>query len=381
MPKISELDTLTSVTSDDFVVVVNDPGGAPSTNKITVSNFANTVAQFVPYASNVASGTIKVGENLSVNTSGFLNNSTANLPTTGRSEGFVVTWDAVTNAAIWQAFSGVHDYTLVTSSPYTVVEHDDIIFADCNTNNGNITIILPDTSSAVPPSLGKAYTIKNIYPAGFKVTVATASGISSGSNILENPVTGNFVVNFDITQKGDVQDFIWDGTVWRHLGSQTLPIFYTSTDTYAQVAIKNASAGQNASADLAIYNNQGDEVAGTGPFVDVGISSNTYSNSTVYEIYGPSDSYVYNDGGKLIVGTSSVGTNIVFHTGGTMLTHTRLTISNTSITANTGTLFASPMTTKASNANGTAGQICWDTNNIYICVGTNSWKKAALTTY
>lgn len=75
MPKISELNPISSVTSDDFVLVVNDPGGAPSTNKITVLNFANTVAQFITYASNVTSGTIKVGDNLSVNATGFLNNS------------------------------------------------------------------------------------------------------------------------------------------------------------------------------------------------------------------------------------------------------------------------------------------------------------------
>ena len=63
-----------------------------------------------------------------------------------------------------------------------------------------------------------------------------------------------------------------------------------------------------------------------------------------------------------------------------------VTINNTlatdlSVTGNvtvTG-LFSAPQTTKASNAPGTAGQICWDANYIYVCTATNTWKRTALT--
>jgi len=44
----------------------------------------------------------------------------------------------------------------------------------------------------------------------------------------------------------------------------------------------------------------------------------------------------------------------------------------------TGILKA-PQTTKASNATGTPGQICWDANYIYICTATNTWKRSTLT--
>jgi hypothetical protein len=44
-----------------------------------------------------------------------------------------------------------------------------------------------------------------------------------------------------------------------------------------------------------------------------------------------------------------------------------------------GTLFQAPQSTKASNAIGTLGQICWDSNYIYICTATNTWKRVALT--
>ena len=43
------------------------------------------------------------------------------------------------------------------------------------------------------------------------------------------------------------------------------------------------------------------------------------------------------------------------------------------------TIFQSPLTTKASSATGTIGQICWDANYIYVCTATNTWKRATLT--
>ncbi|CAB5221493.1 hypothetical protein UFOVP245_169 [uncultured Caudovirales phage] len=316
MPKISELDTLASVTEDDYIIVVNDPGGAPSTNKMTVANFADTVAQFVPYATNITSGTIIVGENLSVNATGFLNNDIANLPTQGQSEGYIVTWDGVTNSAIWQTFSAVYNYRLVNQPVYNVAEHDNIIFADPNSVSSDIVIVLPDDASTPPSSLGKSYTIKNINPGdGYKVTVTTQSGIDNNSNYIEHPVTGNFVVSYDVINKGDAQEFIYDGSLWRHMGGQTLPVFYTSKDTYAQVVVKNASSANGASTDLVLYNDAGDENAGTGPFIDIGIDSSTYDQAA-YSLYKPNDSYVFNSGGDLLLGAGDAFTNVVIHAGG-----------------------------------------------------------------
>ena len=38
-----------------------------------------------------------------------------------------------------------------------------------------------------------------------------------------------------------------------------------------------------------------------------------------------------------------------------------------------------PNGTKTATATGTAGQISYDANYIYICTATNTWKRAALT--
>jgi hypothetical protein len=53
-------------------------------------------------------------------------------------------------------------------------------------------------------------------------------------------------------------------------------------------------------------------------------------------------------------------------------TQTVLTIDNKG-------LLRSPQQTKTSTSAGTAGDICWDANYIYVCTATNTWKRAALT--
>jgi hypothetical protein len=43
MPKITQLNPITSISDDDLVPIVNDPSGAPSTNKITFDNFKKSI--------------------------------------------------------------------------------------------------------------------------------------------------------------------------------------------------------------------------------------------------------------------------------------------------------------------------------------------------
>ena len=42
-------------------------------------------------------------------------------------------------------------------------------------------------------------------------------------------------------------------------------------------------------------------------------------------------------------------------------------------------ILTAPQTTKASTSPGTTGQVCWDTNYIYVCTSTNTWKRSPLT--
>lgn len=42
-------------------------------------------------------------------------------------------------------------------------------------------------------------------------------------------------------------------------------------------------------------------------------------------------------------------------------------------------ILSSPQQTKASNAPGEVGQVCWDENYIYVCTAPNTWKRTPLT--
>ena len=44
-------------------------------------------------------------------------------------------------------------------------------------------------------------------------------------------------------------------------------------------------------------------------------------------------------------------------------------------------LLSAPLTTKANNSPGSAGQVCWDSGYIYVCTATNTWKRVALTSF
>lgn len=51
-----ELDEITSATSDDYLVIVNDPSGVPTTNKININNLAASLTANTP-VSNTSPGT------------------------------------------------------------------------------------------------------------------------------------------------------------------------------------------------------------------------------------------------------------------------------------------------------------------------------------
>jgi hypothetical protein len=82
---------------------------------------------------------------------------------------------------------------------------------------------------------------------------------------------------------------------------------------------------------------------------------------------------------------SAQGTYLSFRTtaNGSVLASEVVRVDNTNVTV-TGNItlsgiLSSPVQTKTSTSTGTAGQVCWDANYIYVCTATNTWKRVALT--
>lgn len=66
--------------------------------------------------------------------------------------------------------------------------------------------------------------------------------------------------------------------------------------------------------------------------------------------------------GNLLVGTTTSGAS-------------KLVVNSDSIQVNTA------KTPASASATGTTGQIAWDSNYVYVCVATNTWKRTALSTW
>ena len=214
-------------------------------------------------------------------------------------------------SSVWMYNPGVDQLMIENyTTTYTASNTDNYIFCDPN-DPGSITVILPSS-----PPQGKEYNIKNLTGVvGVKYVTVTTD--QPTQRYLENPETGQFVQSYIIANRGDMQSWIHDGSVYRHIGSQTgVPSFITSANNYTQVVVKNSSNGVNASGDIVVYSDTADYTVGNGPFIDMGIDSSRYSNS-FYSIFGPNDAYVYTGNANLLVGTSTPNSSIKLFTGTT----------------------------------------------------------------
>jgi len=154
--------------------------------------------------------------------------------------------------------------------------------------------------------------------------------------------------------------------------------FQADYDTSVFFYITNISNGANASSDIAVYANE----AGNNRWIDMGITSSGW-NSGAWTVGAAGDGYVYTANSSLALGSNSH--NVYLFAGGTLAANRKAVIAanGVNITSNLtiNAVFAGPPTTKASNAAGNAGEICWDASYIYVCTAANTWKRATLNTY
>jgi len=69
-----------------------------------------------------------------------------------------------------------------------------------------------------------------------------------------------------------------------------------------------------------------------------------------------------NSSGQVLIGTTTAGAS-------------KLVVNDESIQIKTA------KTPSAADATGTAGQVCWDADYVYVCVATDTWKRAAIATW
>jgi hypothetical protein len=99
-------------------------------------------------------------------------------------------------------------------------------------------------------------------------------------------------------------------------------VIAVNEDDYAQLAFTNRSSNANASTDIILYSNNGDDASG---YIDMGITSSNFADPD-FTITGKGDGYIFmvgaeagvQDRGNLVFATSDTGTQnkIIFAAGG-----------------------------------------------------------------
>lgn len=253
MPKISELNAITAVSNDDLIMVVNDPSGLPSTNKITVSNF---ITSSIPFANTTKAGTIFIGNGLTTNSTGY----------------------ASVNANVYSE-SPIVIFSNVDAANATISFH-------ANGINGNATLFYNDSNQL-----------------HFQ-DEALVIGMGMGPTIMANSSLYTYAQYSD----GQSNSF--------YSGSSMYP------STYQIFATLNSTAVPSYNSTLTLENG------------NILLYANGYSWNFL------------SDGTTTLPG-----------------------------------LLKAPQATQANNSTGSVGMISWDSNNIYVCVGTNSWKKVQLSNF
>lgn len=186
---------------------------------------------------------------------------------------------------------------------------------------------------------------------------------------------------------GSIQDKVYVTGSGRVGIGTTSPssILHVKNDTGSTVSLllENASVSASAytqfralgDAGSIIMGYAGNGSGGTGVYeADYGYltSESTAAGLNIGAVTGPirffanstsSERARIDSSGRLLVGTSSDSGGALLQVNGNRVR------------------IATAKTPASASDTGTAGEVCWDTNYIYVCTATNTWKRAALSTW
>jgi hypothetical protein len=164
------------------------------------------------------------------------------------------------------------------------------------------------------------------------LTYAISTGTTTGlgvttSGLVFNPSTTRFGIG--ITNPQYTFTVTDTGTPATTGLTNCLADFTTTANSYGQINLRNTSTGTNASSDVIITTDNGNDSTN---FIDLGINNSGFSVGS-WTINGANDGYLYTSDGNLSIGAinASVAKYISFFTGGTLLSNERMRINTTGV--------------------------------------------------
>ena len=263
-----------------------------------------------------------------------------------------------------------------TASQYTNFIGSNGISTSNNPTTGTVTIINTGVISITPGS-GLTATASNGnltlsvsgYANGTLVAGVTNVGISSNTlSVSNSPIISNGVMTVDLATVGTITP-----------GEYTAAT--VTVDEFGRVTGIANTLSSGTVTSVEFVPGTGIEITGTNPIIDSG--SVTITNSGVTRLNSGPGIQLSGRTGEITVSATNpnpgtvtsvaVTSNTLVVTGGPITSTGTVNIELDAVVSSSAPLTASSA--------GTTGQIAFSSGYVYVCIATNTWKRAALSTW
>lgn len=216
---------------------------------------------------------------------------------------------------------------------------------------------------------------------------------SSNGNCLIGYQTGYFVTSgqFNMGMGKDALASLTSGLGNMAIGSRA--VYSTSTNNHnvgvGTEALFSATGGLN----VGIGGFAGSNLAGVSYNTCIGYEAGRYHSNGSTALTGASSSTYLgarcrgnnnSDSNSIVIGADAIGdgaNTTVLGTSSTTQTKLHGTATSVGIISGDRLRIANAKTPATSGAAGTAGDICWDADYLYVCIAANTWRRVAHATF
>ena len=375
-------------------------GGNITANAISTDNhlYANGVSIISTLVNTiVAANTAVVSYVNALNTAMTANVTAANLAITGA------------NAAIVSANTAMQNYVDTQISSVNSTLNIDMIGVASNIAGANAAIVSANTAMQNYVNTLNSAMASNVAGANAAIVTANSAVVSYVNTVANSLATGANAntAAYLATYTGNIQSNNFIGnviadtitpyktavTVFNSNTAVGMPTGNTATrpTPVAGYARYNTDTGAieyyNGSMWISVTNNVVDQIIyADGINNSFALNQPASAAGILVSINGvlqlPAQSYVIDASNNIVFSQVPTDSDIIdVRFLGPLVSSPDTVASDLTVTGNLtiGGILKAPQATKASNATGTIGQVCWDSNYIYVCTATNTWKRSPLT--